>query len=91
MAKELMAIVGDRQAAWMTLEKLDAEVGFKLLERLRDRRLRDRKVLRGARYRALLGDGNEVLDLAKREGHQPLEHGREDIGKHRESLDLFWC
>jgi len=53
--------------------------------------LRDRKVLRGARYRALLGDGNEVLDLAKREGHQPLEHGREDIGKHRESLDLFWC
>ena len=45
----------------MTLEQFDAEIALKLLDRLGDRRLRDRQVLGGARHRALLGDGDEEL------------------------------
>ena len=42
-----MARVGDGQAARMTLEQLDVEIGLQLLDRLGDGRLRDRQRLRG--------------------------------------------
>ncbi|MNL81029.1 hypothetical protein D3C87_2080290 [compost metagenome] len=69
MTQELMAIMGDRKAARMPVEQFDAEVAFKLLDRLGDRGLRDREVLRRPRDRALLGDGDEILQLSEGEGH----------------------
>ena len=69
MAQELVALVGDVQAARMALEQRDAEVAFQLLDRLGDRGLRDRQVLRRARDEPLLGDGDEVLQLPDGEGH----------------------
>jgi hypothetical protein len=65
MAQELVAVMGDRQPARMAVEQLDAEIGFQLLQRFRNRGLRDRQVLRGPRDGALLGDGDEILDLAR--------------------------
>ena len=75
MAQELVALVGDVEAARMALEKLDAEIAFQLLDRLGDRGLRDRQVLRGARDRALLGDGDEILQLPDGEGHGRVNRG----------------
>src|SRR5690606_23253635 len=69
VAVELMALVGDGEAAPVALEEGDAEVGLELLDRFGDGRLADRKALRGARNGALLGDGDEVLQLAQGEGH----------------------
>ena len=71
MAQELMALVGDVQPARMALEQLDAEIALQLLDRLGDRRLRDGEVLRGARNRALFGNGDEILQLPDGEGHGP--------------------
>ena len=48
VAQELVALVGDGQPARMALEQLDAEVALQLLDRLGDRGLRDRQVLRRA-------------------------------------------
>ena len=69
VAQELMALVGDVQPARMALEQRDAEIALQLLDRLGDRRLRDRQILRGARNSALLGDGDEILQLPDGEGH----------------------
>jgi hypothetical protein len=82
MAQELVAVMGDRQPARVAVEELDAEIGFQFLQRLRNRGLRDRQVLRGPRDRALLGHRDEILDLAKREGHVTLEHGGRRYCKH---------
>jgi hypothetical protein len=69
MAQELMALVCDVQPARMSLEKRDAEIALQLLDRLGDRRLGDGEMLRGARNSALLGDGDEILQLPDGEGH----------------------
>ncbi|RUM09354.1 hypothetical protein EFR84_03160 [Rhizobium chutanense] len=39
----------------------------------------------------MFGDSDEILDLAKREGHQRLEHGGTAPGKRLKKADLFWC
>ena len=83
VAQELMALVGDVQAARMALEQLDAEIALQFLDRLGDRGLRDRQVLRGARNRALLGDGDEILQLPDGEGHGATKHGEASGGKRR--------
>jgi len=69
MAQELMALVGDVQAPRVPLEQFHAEIVLQFLDRLGDRRLRDRQVLRGARYGALLGHRDEELQLPDRERH----------------------
>ena len=78
-----MALVGDVEAARMALEQFDAEIAFEFLDRFGDRRLRDGEVLRGARHRALLGDGDEELQLADGEGHDRTKHGYGRAGKWR--------
>ena len=70
MAQELVAAMGYVQAPRVALEQLDAEIALQLLDRLGDRRLRDGEVLRGARHGALLGDGDEILQLPDGEGHE---------------------
>ncbi len=69
MAQELVAIMGDVQAARMALEQFDAEIAFQFLHRFGDRGLRNRQVLRGARHRPLFGNGDEILELTEGEGH----------------------
>ena len=81
MPQELVSVMGDRQSTRMAFEQLDTEVRFQLLESFRNRGLRDRKILRRTRHRALLGDGDEILKLAEREGHGRLEHGPKPDGK----------
>jgi hypothetical protein len=54
----------------MTVEKLDAKVALKLLDRLGDGGLRDRQMLRGPQHGPALGDRYEELELTEREGHE---------------------
>jgi hypothetical protein len=83
MAEELVALVGDVEAARMALEEFDAEIAFELLDRFGDRGLRDRQVLRGARDRALLGHGDEELQLPDGERHGANRHAGAGVGKWR--------
>ncbi len=69
VAQELVAVMRRGQPARMTVEKLNAEIRFELLDRLGDRGLRDRQVLRRARHRALFRDGDEILQLPEGESH----------------------
>ena len=75
MAQELVPLVGDVEAARMALEQLDAEIALQFLDRLGDRGLRDGEVLRRAGHRALLGNGDEILQLPDGEGHGATKHG----------------
>jgi hypothetical protein len=81
MPQELVAIMGDRESPRVTLEQHDAKVVFQFFQRFGDRGLGDRQVLRRARDRALFGNGDKILNLAKREGHGILEHGLKRSGK----------
>lgn len=76
-----MAFVGDVQAARMTLEQFDAEIALQFLDRLGDRGLGNREVLRGARDGALLGDGDEELELADGESHDRTKHCQRESEK----------
>ena len=76
-----MALVGDVQAARMALEQFDAKVALQFLDRLGDGGLRDGEVLGRARYRALLGNGDEILQLPDGESHGATKHRRRPEGK----------
>ena len=75
MAEELVTVIGDGRAARMALEEFDTEIALQLLDRLGHRRLGNRQVLGSAGDRALLGDGDEILQLTEGEGHGLLKHG----------------
>jgi hypothetical protein len=51
--------------------------------------LGNRQILCGTRDRALFGNGDEILDLAKREGHGILEHVPERSGKRTSGRTFF--
>ena len=65
MAQELVALQRQLDALRLPLEQREAEIGFEFPDRFRHRRLRNRKLVRRARHRAVLRGGHEVLDLSK--------------------------
>ncbi len=71
MPVELVAAMGDGEAAPVPLEQGDAEIVLEFLDRVGDRRLADRQRLRRCRDGAFLGDRDEILQLPQRERHCP--------------------
>ena len=76
MAQELVALERQLDALSLPLEQQEAEIGFERPDRFRHRRLRNRKLVRRARHRALLRRGHEVLDLSERKRHADERYQR---------------
>ena len=70
VTKELVALERQFDALGLALEQWEAEIALQFADRLRDRRLRDRKLVRRARDRAVFGSGDKILDLSKRKRHR---------------------
>ena len=64
LAEQHATGVGERHAPAVALEELNAEPLLQLADRPRERRLRDPEPRRGASEVQLLGDGDEVPQLA---------------------------
>jgi hypothetical protein len=69
MPEELAALQREFDALRLSHEELESEITLKLMDRLRDRGLRDGKLMRRARNVSVLGYGHKVLDLPERKGH----------------------
>jgi hypothetical protein len=70
VTKKLVAPERQFDTLSLALEQREAEIGFEFADRLRHCRLRDRKSVRRARHRAVLGSGDKILDLSKRKSHR---------------------
>ena len=84
LGQERLAGVGQADAAGVTFEELDAELRLELGDRVRESRLGDVQARRSARDLPLLGDREEIAQLASLEAHIPpcSRRARYETGGH---------